>query len=126
MRFFNDHEGDVVGLWRALSEILNGFQEALLNRVTSRVGIPLNNLPQSFLSEHFLLRVFRFRKSIGRHDQNVSFVEMERAGLAGGEIARPPRDMNVGDQLFNLFRSGAVQIAWIISCADELPCAIPA
>src|ERR1700689_1159349 len=33
MSFFNDHEGNVVGLWRALSEILNGVQEALLNRV---------------------------------------------------------------------------------------------
>ena len=44
MRFFNDHEGDVVGLWRALSEILNGIQQALLNRVTSRVGIALNHL----------------------------------------------------------------------------------
>ena len=126
MRLFNDYEGDVVGLWRALSEILNGFQEALLNRVTSRVGIPLNDLPQPFLSEHFVLRIFRVRKPIGRHDQNVSFVEMERAGFAGDEIPSPPGDMNVEYQLFNLFRSGAVQIAWIISCADELPCAIPA
>jgi hypothetical protein len=41
--FFNDHEGDVVGLRHALSKILNGFQEPLLDRVTSRGALSLNN-----------------------------------------------------------------------------------
>jgi D-beta-D-heptose 7-phosphate kinase/D-beta-D-heptose 1-phosphate adenosyltransferase len=42
-----------------------------------------------FVSEHFSLLVLRVRKAVGIHHQNVSFVELERAGLISGEIKHP-------------------------------------
>src|ERR1035438_162201 len=123
--FFNNHEGDVVGLRHALSEILNGFQEPLLDRATSRGGLSLNDFQQPFLSEHFFLRVFSVRKSVGIHHQNVSFVEAEHAGLIGGGIEYS-QGISVGGQRLDISRGGAEQIGWIMSRADELPCAIRA
>ena len=76
------------------------------------------------LSEHFLLRVLRVRKAVGIHHQDVSFVEMEGAGLISSEIEHP-QEIGVGDQLFDFPRGGAEQIGWIMSRADELPRAMP-
>ena len=45
--FFNDHEGDVVGLRRALSEFLDGLQELLLERLASRGRLLPDDLQQS-------------------------------------------------------------------------------
>jgi hypothetical protein len=42
LTFFNDYEGDIVSLRHALSEFLNGLQEFLLERVTSRGGLLLD------------------------------------------------------------------------------------
>ena len=101
------------------------FKKLLLDRVTSRGGLLPNDFQQSFLSEHFFLRVFRVRQAVGIHHQNVSFAEMERAGLIGGEIEHP-QDISIGDQLFDLSRGGAEQIGWIVPRADELPRAVRA
>ena len=43
LTFFNDHEGNVIGLRHALSEFLNGFQEPRLERLTSRGGLLPND-----------------------------------------------------------------------------------
>ena len=41
---FNDHEGDVIGLRHSLSESLDGLQERLLERVTSRGSLLPNEI----------------------------------------------------------------------------------
>src|SRR5580692_3546595 len=80
LAFFDYDEGDVVGLRHALSEFLNGFQERLLDRATSgRCFLP-NECAQPFLSEHFVPRVLRVRQAVGIHHQDVSFVQVKRAG----------------------------------------------
>ena len=63
--FFDDQEGDVVTLRHALRKFLNGMQELLLERMTSRGGLLLNDFQQSFFSEHFFPLISRFRKAIG-------------------------------------------------------------
>ena len=44
LTFFDDHEGDVIGLWHALSKLRNVIQELLLERVTSRGCLLPNEL----------------------------------------------------------------------------------
>ena len=83
----------------------------------------LNDFQQSFLSEHLFLRVFRFCNAIGINHQDVSWEELERAGLVrdGSESSQ---DQTTGGQLFDLSRIGTVQIGWIMSRTDELPHAL--
>jgi hypothetical protein len=121
--FFDDQEGDVVTLRHALRKFLNGMQELLLERMTSRGGLLLNDFEQSFLSEHLIPLVTRFRKAIGINHQNISLVEMERAGLVrdGSESSQ---DQIAGGQQLDLSRVGTEQIGWIMSSADELPHAL--
>ena len=117
--FFNHHESDVVRLRHALREILDGLQNRLLHRVTSRGGLPPNDLQQPLLAKHFFLRVLRVRETIGIHHQNVSFVEMKRAGLISGEIEHSQEKAS-GDQRFDFSRGRTEQIGRIMSRADEL------
>src|ERR1700722_12145786 len=104
--FFNYHEGDIVSLRHILSKVPNGFQDRLLDSVTSRGRLPLDEFKQSYFSEHFSLRIFRVRESVRIDHQDVVVVEMKGAGFIGGEIEHP-QEISIGDQLFDLSRSGA-------------------
>ena len=94
LTFFDDYERDVVSLRHALSELLNGAQELPLDGVTSCGRLLLNDVQQSFLSEHFFVLVLRIRKAIGIHYQDVPLIQMERAALVRGEI-KHPQEMSV-------------------------------
>jgi len=83
----------------------------------------LNDFQQPYLSEHFFLLVPRFRKAIGIHHENISLVEMQRAGLVrdGSESSK---NQIVRGQFFYFSRGGTKQIGWVMSRADELPHAL--
>src|SRR5258705_9430768 len=68
---FNHQERDVVSLRHALRENFHRVQNPLLYRQTSRRSFSLDNIEQSFLSEHFLLRIFRVREPVRIHHQNI-------------------------------------------------------
>src|ERR1700685_4058088 len=78
-----------------------------------------NDFEQPFLFEHFSLLVLRVRKAVGIHHQDVSFRELQRAGLIRDEIEHPQEKM-IGDELFDRSRGGAEQADWIMSRADEV------
>src|SRR5580698_4055498 len=116
---FHYDQGDVVGLRHALREFVNSFQERPIERFTSQGRLAPNDLEQALFAEHFALLIFRFRKAVGIHHQNVSLGELKRAGLVRCEIEHSQEIMFRG-KLFDSSGGRPKQAGRSVSRADEL------